>query len=62
MFYGNGAAMGWNQRMVDETGLWEFTEAVRGYNAMQDGEPDLPAPSAEEHDELYARFVTKTIA
>lgn len=50
--------MGWNQRMVDETGLWEFMEALRGWNKAQGGDESagVKPPTPEEHDRLVERF------
>jgi hypothetical protein len=55
-FYGQGAAMGWNPEMVDNTGLWEFVSAVGGFNKFHGGGEQSKPPTPDEHDALIAKY------
>jgi hypothetical protein len=49
MMYGNGAAMGFSPRQVDEMSLWEFQAVMDGWGRSQGVETKAAPPSPEEH-------------
>lgn len=53
--YGNGAAIGFSPRDVDECTLWEFAACIDGYNRAQGGEQPIPTMDEDELEEMMER-------
>ena len=48
--YGNGAALGFTPRQIDEMSLWQFAVVIEGWNKAQGGDTGPEPLSVEEYE------------